>query len=143
MKKKLNCVLLVDDNESDNFFHKRVIEQSGITDFIATALNGQEAIDFLTTKLEMGLGDHSFPRPALIFLDINMPIMDGWEFLEEYQKLDEIQKGEVVIIMLSASLNSADMTRTEETLGSGSFLFKPLTSQMVGEIMQKHFAEYL
>ena len=47
MKKKLTCVLLVDDNESDNFFHKRVIEQSGITDLICIALNGQEAIDFL------------------------------------------------------------------------------------------------
>ena len=143
MKKKLNCVLLVDDNESDNFFHKRVIEQAGITDFIGVALNGQEAIDFLTTKWEMGQQESSFPRPALIFLDINMPVMNGWEFLEEYQKLDDVHKGKVVIMMLSASLNQADINRTEKTLGSDCFLYKPLTLKMLGEIMQKHFPEYL
>ena len=143
MKKKLNCVLLVDDNESDNFLHKRVIENAGITDFIGVALNGQEAIDFLTTKWAMGQKDPAFPRPALIFLDINMPLMDGWEFLEEYHKLDEVQKGKGVIIMLTASLNSADIARTEKTLGSGCFLYKPLTLEMLSEIMQNHFPEYL
>jgi CheY-like chemotaxis protein len=143
MKKKLNCVLLVDDNESDNFFHNQVIKQAGITDFIEIALNGQEAIDFLTGKWEMGQKDRSFSPPALIFLDINMPVMDGWEFLEEYQKLDEFQKGQVVIIMLTASLNSADKARTEKILGSDCFIFKPLTVKMINEIIQKHFPEYL
>ena len=143
MRRKLNCVLLVDDNESDNFFHKRVIEQAGITDFIEMALNGLEAIDFLTSKWERDQKDNSFPRPELIFLDINMPLMDGWEFLEEYHKLDEVQKGKVVIIMLTASTKSADIERAENTLGSGCFIFKPLTVKMINEIMQKHFPEYL
>lgn len=143
MMKRLNCVLLVDDNESDNFFHKRVIEQSGITDFIGIALNGQEAIDFLKTQKEMGQQESSFPRHTLIFLDINMPVMDGWEFLEEYRKLDEVQKGKVVIIILSASKNNSDIARTEKTLGSGCFLIKPLTLEIIDDIMQKHFQEYL
>ena len=141
--KKLNCVLLVDDNDSDNFIHKKVIEKAGITNFIGIALNGQEAIDFLMTKRELGIRDHSFPRPELIFLDINMPVMNGWEFLEEYHKLDEVQKGKVVIIMLTASTKSADIARAENTLGSGCFIFKPLTVKMINEIMQKHFPEYL
>ena len=143
MRRKLNCVLLVDDNESDNFFHKRVIEQAGITDFIGIALNGLEAINFLKTEWQLGQQKRSFPRPALIFLDINMPLMDGWEFLEEYHKLDEVQKGKVVIIMLTASTKSADIARAENTLGSGCFIFKPLTVKMINEIMQKHFPEYL
>ena len=143
MKNKLNCVLLVDDNESDNYFHKIVIEQAGITDFIGIALNGLEAINFLKTQFQMGQQERSFPRPALIFLDINMPLMDGWEFLEEYQKLDDVHKGKVVIMMLSASLNQADINRTEKTLGSDCFLYKPLTLKILGEIMQKHFPEYL
>ena len=61
MKNKLNCVLLVDDNESDNYFHKIVIEQAGITDFIGIALNGLEAINFLKTQFQMGQQERSFP----------------------------------------------------------------------------------
>jgi CheY-like chemotaxis protein len=143
MKKKLSCVLLVDDNDSDNFIHKRVIEQAGITDLIRIALNGQEAIDFLKTQWDMEKQESSFPRPPLIFLDINMPVMNGWEFLEEYQKLDDVHKGKVVIMMLSASLNQADITKTVKTLGIDCFLYKPLTLEMLGEIMHKHFQEYL
>jgi CheY-like chemotaxis protein len=143
MKKKLNCVLLVDDNDSDNFIHKRVIKAAGITDFIGISLNGQEAIDFLKTKIEMGQQERSFPRPALIFLDINMPLMNGWEFLEEYQQLDDGQKGKAIIIMLTTSLKPTDVATAEKTLGRGCFLYKPLTLEMLDEIIQKHFHEYL
>jgi len=143
MKKKLNCVLLVDDNDSDNFIHKEVIEKAGITDFIGIALNGHDAIEFLKTQWKMRQQESSFPRPALIFLDINMPLMNGWEFLEEYRKLDEDYKGKVILIMLTTSLNHADITRIEKILGSGCFHYKPLTLEMVNEIMQKHFPEYL
>ncbi len=143
MKKKLNCVLLVDDNDSDNFIHKRVVETSGIANFIGIALNGQEALDFLTTKMNFGKDEISYCQPSLIFLDINMPIMDGWEFLEEYQKLEEGQKGKVVVIMLTSSINSADISRTEMSLGNGCLLFKPLTLEMINDIMQQHFPDYL
>ena len=61
---------------------------------------------------------------------------------EEYQKLDEVQKGKVVIVMLTDSINSADIERTTRTLGSGCFLYKPLTLEMINEIMLKLFPEY-
>jgi CheY-like chemotaxis protein len=143
MKKKLNCVLLVDDNESDNFLHKRIVEKAGITNFIGIAMNGKEAIDFLTTKWTFGQKDSSFPQPALIFFDINMPVMDGWGFLEEYHKLEATYKGKVVILILTTSFNSADIARTEKMLGSGCFSYKPLTLEMINEIILKHFPEYL
>ena len=141
MKKRTNCVLLVDDNEPDNIIHKRVIEQAGITDFIGIALNGQEAIGFLTSKWEMGKKDRLFPQPSLIFVDINMPLMNGWKFFEEYHKLEDIQKGKAVIIMLTDSLNSDDAERTEKTFGSDCFLYKPLTVAKINEVMQKHFPD--
>ncbi len=143
MTKKLNCVLLVDDNESDNYIHKRVLEKSGITDFIEVAENGKEALDFLTTKRSFGQKESSFPRPSLIFLDINMPVINGWEFLEEYQKLDDAIKGKVVIIMLTTSLNPTDLTKTEKKLGGKCFQYKPLTLKMINEIMLSHFPDYL
>ncbi len=143
MKKRLNCVLLVDDNESDNFIHKRVLEKSGITNNIAIALNGKEALDFLTAKIQNGEFEGSYTQPELIFLDINMPIMDGWEFLEEYHKLDISQKGKVVFIMLTTSLNPGDRVKAETLLESGCFHFKPLTLEMIKGIMERRFPEYL
>ena len=143
MKKKLNCVLLVDDNESDNFLHKRVIEKSGITDHIEIVLNGKEAIERLTAKVKLGKAAGTYRQPDLIFLDINMPVMDGWEFLEEYRKLEDAQKGKVILIMLTTSLNPADISKAKKTLGTGYFKYKPLTLELLNEIMKQHFPEYL
>lgn len=143
MKKKLNCVLLVDDNESDNFIHKRVIQKAGIANQIEVALNGKEALEFLTAKSASGNPASSYTQPELIFLDINMPVMDGWEFLHEYQKLDVSQKGKIVFIMLTTSLNPADKIKAEKMLKNGCFQYKPLTLEMIDEIIQKHFPEYL
>ena len=142
MKKKLNCVLLVDDNESDNFLHKWIIEKAGITDHIGIAENGIEALDFLTSKWRCGQPESSYCQPELILLDINMPVMDGWQFLEEYDKLEDVQKGKVVVVILTTSFNPADIAKTEEKFGTGYFLCKPLTLGMISDIMQKHFPEF-
>ncbi|MEI7724425.1 MAG: response regulator [Bacteroidota bacterium] len=143
MKKKLNCVLLVDDNESDNFIHKRVLEKSGIASHVEIAMNGQEALDFLITKGNCGQEENSYCQPELIFLDINMPVMDGWEFLEEYHKLEEAQKGKIVFIMLTTSLNPSDKAKAEAMIDGGCFQFKPLTIEMINTIIHKHFPEYI
>jgi len=143
MKKKLKCVLLVDDNDSDNFIHKRIIEKSGIAERIEIALNGKEALDFLISRSENAGPEEHYHQPDLIFLDINMPVMDGWEFLEEYQHLEESQKGKNVFIMLTTSLNPADKNRAEMMINGGCFQFKPLTLEMIQEIMQQHFSDYL
>jgi CheY-like chemotaxis protein len=143
MKKKLNCVLLVDDDESDNFFHNRILEKAGITDHIEIALNGKEALDFLTTKAKCEKPESSYCQPELIFLDINMPVMDGWEFLEQYHKLPDIQKGKIIIVMLTTSHNISDTARAEKKFNIGWFKNKPLTMQMINEIMQYHFPDYI
>ena len=143
MKKKLNCVLLVDDNESDNFLHKRIIEKAYITDHVQIAEDGKEALDFFLGKREFGQPESSYCRPELIFLDINMPVMDGWQFLYEYNKLEDVQQGKTVVIILTTSLNPNDRIQSEKLFGSGHYQYKPLTLELIHEIIQKHFPDYL
>jgi CheY-like chemotaxis protein len=143
MQRKLNCVLLIDDNESDNYFHKRVVQKSGITDHIEISRNGKEALEFITTKGNYNGTEWSANLPELILLDINMPVMDGWEFLEEYGKLGFLANSKSVVIILTTSLNPADRARAENMIQEGSFQYKPLTLEMINEIMESRFPRYL
>ena len=103
MKQKLNCILLIDDDKPTNFINEVVIKQLDCAEKIVVVQNGSEALDYLKSKDD---GEH--PQPDLIFLDINMPAMNGWEFLEKYTELDKKQHGKVVVIMLTTSLNQDD-----------------------------------
>jgi CheY-like chemotaxis protein len=143
MKKKLKCVLLVDDNEADNFFHKRILKESGITDQIEIATDGEEALDFLITRGKDGVPPGQNLLPELIFLDINMPVMDGWTFLEEYDKLGDSLKSKIIIVMLTTSVNPADKKHLEKRQGRVDFLQKPLTLALIDDVMRRHFPENL
>lgn len=143
MKKKLNCVLLVDDDKGTNFINQMIIKKAGITDHVQTVLNGKEALDFITNKGEFEKAGDVFPQPMLTLLDINMPVMDGWEFLEAYHALEEHQKGKIIIIMLTTSLNPDDKTRADDISEVSDFKSKPLSMETLNDIMETHFADYL
>jgi len=138
MKQKLNCILLVDDDEATNFINKMIIKRVDCSEHVQVEDDGQKALDFLTTKL-----NDEYPRPNLIFLDINMPVVDGWEFLDRYKHLNADQKGEVIIIMLTTSLNPDDQTRAELLTEISGFKRKQLTVEMLNEILIEHFADRL
>jgi len=87
MKKKLSCVLLVDDDEPTNFLNRIILEEAGCAERIEVAQSGQAALSYLQKAGEHGPGGVVYPNPSLIFLDINMPAMDGWEFLSRYKTL--------------------------------------------------------
>lgn len=143
MKKKLNCVLLIDDDLGTNFINQMLIKKADITDNIQTVLNGKEAIDFITNKGKYEKEGNIFPQPMLTLLDINMPVMDGWEFLEAYHKLEANQKGKIVIVMLTTSLNPDDKKRAENISDVSGFKNKPLTLETLDDIMKQHFPEYI
>ncbi len=136
MEKKLNCVLLIDDDEPTNFINKFIIEQSGLTNKVHVAQSGKEALHLLLSKHNDNV---VFPCPDLIFLDINMPAMDGWEFLEQYRMLSSIQKGKIIIVMLTTSLNPDDELKAKEFTEIAAFRNKPLTQQILESVIEKHF----
>ena len=139
MKKKLNLVLLVDDNADDNFFHRRVLEKAAIAGQIDEVHNGKEALEYLTNTGKYVDRGADFPRPDLIFLDINMPLMDGWELLEAYKKLDDGVKGGVIIVMLTTSKNPNDHVKSHAVDEVNDFLTKPLTREAIEAIFHKYF----
>ncbi|UII25801.1 response regulator [Fulvivirga maritima] len=132
--KQLNCVMLVDDNPDDNFFHKRILKKSGKVKSIVALESGTEALDYLRDSLDSGN-----PSPDLLFLDINMPGMNGWEFLEEYKKLDPENQAKVVMIMLTTSRRLEDKETAMNIHSDIGFLSKPLTREMFDDLLSKHF----
>lgn len=137
MKKELK-VLLVDDDKATNIYNEYKLKQLGFCKSIDVATNGQEAIDFLkSTDAE---GNH--PQPDLIFLDINMPIMNGWEFLESYEALEDKEKGNVILIMLTTSVNEDDYNKAAENPNINGFRTKPLSLEMMQEIIQEYWESH-
>lgn len=141
MSRKLNLVLLVDDNEDDNFFHRRAIEKANAVESIDICVDGSDALDYLQNLGKYQTRGHKYPRPDLIFLDINMPRTNGWEFLDQYAKLDERFIGGPIVVMLTTSLNPVDRVRAGGSKLVREFMTKPLKQETFQGILQKHFPQ--
>ena len=141
MKPKLNCVLLIDDDEATNFFTSFIIEETDCAQHIKIVEGGQAALDYLQTSTEQGCDSFSYPCPDLILLDINMPGMNGWEFLDEYKKLNKAHHGKIITVMLTTSLLPQDEMRANEMPEISCFENKPLTMEKLENILQKYFVD--
>jgi CheY-like chemotaxis protein len=136
--KDLDCVLLIDDDRPTNFLHKKVIERAGLGVEVQALTSASEALEFLT-----GTGNYAgvpqMHRPGIIFLDINMPGMNGWEFMEAYHQLSESQKARIVVIMLTTSLNADDRERALQDKDIATFYHKPLRTETVMELVNQYY----
>lgn len=132
---KLESILLIDDDPTINFVHKKLIESMGVTQQIVIANDGEEALQlielYINSKKEEKI-------PKLIFVDIDMPFMDGFQFLEAYSNLEFKDKDSVVMVVLTSSVSPQDMNRSKD-FSVDDFLVKPLTKEKVLELMQEHF----
>jgi len=136
MRNKLKTVLLIDDSDYDNLFHERVIRKSELVENVVIKTSGKEALDYLIENQKQ-----SKENPDIIFLDINMPGMNGWEFLEQYQKLEESGKSKVVLIMLTSSDNPNDIAKSKEYPEITDYKIKPLSSPVLEEVIERYFRE--
>ena len=118
----MDLVLLIDDNDTDNFISRRVIELTQFADRVVVKSSGQQALDYLQENAQT-IDD----IPDLIFLDINMPIMDGFMFLYEFETLptDIQQKSKVIILSSSEDRRDVDKIITNQAVIK--YITKPLT----------------
>ena len=131
----ISCALLVDDDDTTNFLNQALLKRMDVADTVLVAGNGQEALNLLATHCAPAA---SAAYPALILLDVKMPLMDGFEFLRAYRQRPPVPNP-AVVIMLTTSLNPHDLKQMEGLPVNGC-LTKPLTRDKISQLLLEHFS---
>ena len=129
----LKNVMLIDDDYATNYLHQLFLEESGRVENILIAKSADEAL----TSLKEGLSDNQIPE--VIFLDINLPAKNGWEFIDEYSEIVGDAANVSKVIMLSTSENPRDMEKSKEYKLIKEYRIKPLSVDIINEIVDKYF----
>lgn len=123
-------ILLVDDDDVTNFLSREMLRIYTPSPQIDTVLNGHEAIEYLLSR-----ADHPNQLPDIILLDINMPVMDGWEFLAEFDKLKRPGFEKIHIIMFTSSVYYEDIDKARTYASVKDIFSKPLDERKIKDIL--------
>ncbi|MFD0939712.1 response regulator [Pedobacter boryungensis] len=126
---KIN-LLVIDDDDINIFIIKKIVEKTGYAINMVSKNNGQQAIDYLNDVISANQ-----PLPHLILIDINMPVMNGWEFVEAYQALGIEQR--VDLYILSSSVYENDIEKTKSYSTVKGFISKPLSIERLKELIKE------
>ena len=129
---RIKNLFLVDDDDIFIFLSKKDIEHSDLVEKITVFNNGLDALNFIKENI-----NNPELLPEIILLDIAMPIMDGWQFLKEYEKINSGIEKTITIYMCTSSISPDDISRTKEISAVSDYLIKPITGEKVIEIMNK------
>lgn len=132
--KKYQNVLLVDDDDSSNFLNERIIKKLNLAEETHVCGNGKSALDYIISNCKSGTVPPG-SCPDLVLLDINMPVMDGFEFLAKYETIDGLQKERRKIYILTSSSDPNDLRRAKNFQIEG-YLNKPLTREKLLALVQ-------
>ena len=121
--------MLIDDNEIDNLINQKMIEAASIAENIYTHTGAKSAIEFLRNMEKLEVAGEVLPD--VIFLDIDMPLMDGFQFLDEFEKLADVTKKKCRIVMLTSSINPQDFNRSKKYDNVKLYLNKPLSHDSI------------
>lgn len=125
---KIN-LLVIDDDDINIFIIKKIVEKTGFDIDMVSKSNGQQAIDYLNEAIAA-----QNQLPHLILIDINMPVMNGWEFVEAYQLLGIAQP--VDLYILSSSVYENDIEKTKSYSSVKGFISKPLSIERLTELIK-------
>ena len=126
----LDTILLVDDDSINNFLNRRLLSKMQVANQLLIAESGEEALQLLNQP--------AAPQPNLILLDINMPGLNGMEFLKQYQPQRCAQGPGPVVVMLSTSVDIGDLQQLSN-LHINGFISKPLTEEKISQLLAQHF----
>ncbi|WP_285059974.1 response regulator [Pedobacter ginsengisoli] len=125
---KIN-MLVIDDDEINVFIIKKIVEKTGYAVNMVSKNNGQLALDYLTA-----LVGNKEPFPQLILVDINMPLLNGWEFLEAYEKLNMPEQTHMYMVSSSVYENDIEKAKSYKTING--FISKPLSIERLTELLR-------
>jgi CheY-like chemotaxis protein len=128
---KLDLILLIDDDKVTNYLHSIVIKDTGVSTHIEIKQNGKDGLQFLEDSHRKG------KLPKLVLVDLKMPVMDGFEFVDAFRKLG-LPEDHTKIVMLTTSSNPKDIEKMKEK-GITDFFDKPLTEEKLMELVEKYF----
>ena len=131
--KTIDTLALIDDDETYRFIAKHTIMNLNIVDRLKIFSNGKEAIDYLHSKLH----DPS-QLPDVILLDLNMPVMDGWDFLERYLMLEPRIGKKIHIYIVTSSVDPVDVERANRINAVTDYFVKPLTRDKLVSILESN-----
>ena len=127
-----HIVCLIDDDNIYQYTARILVESTGLVKQIKSFYNGFEAINWFRDQKNID----SETLPDVIFLDINMPVMNGWEFLEEYNKLHTRLPKPIVVYVVSSSVDSSDMQKSRTYNAVSDYLVKPVNRSKYQELME-------
>lgn len=130
----LQTILCVDDDPITLMLCKMVISKALFSNEIATAKNGEDALRYFD-KLKENTPNHS--KPQLIFLDLNMPVMGGWEFLDSFSTAEYSEYHNTKVIILSSTIDPADLEKSKKYPMVMDFLSKPISKEMLESLKNK------
>ena len=130
--KTLDLVFLVEDDEIVNYYNTFTFQEGGYAKEIVVTTNGKEGLEYLEKAMA---GEEGYRVPDLILLDINMPVMNGFEFLEVYESESFSGRAQALIVMLTTSLHPKDQERASTYSSVSGYLYKPLLADKLKEIL--------
>lgn len=130
---KYEYVMLLDDNELDNFINQKTIESSHFANKIYMNTGSKSALEFLK-NLEISSTDSTNVFPEVLFIDINMPMIDGFQFIETFKNTFPKKFDKIKIVILTSSLSPSDKVRAEKISKNVLYINKPLTQEALNQI---------
>lgn len=136
----INKILCVDDDSISLTISKLLLKRTGFTNDVVTAVDGSDALDYFKDLFATS-SDPLADAPSLILLDINMPVMNGWEFLEAYIPLFADKLPQTKVIILSSTVDPEDFSRAKKFPVVAQFVSKPLSVENLAELKENEFVQ--